>query len=145
MAKSYQTKGKAAIRAFLQEQQENGKTAAEVHAHLQRAGMEVNLTTVYRNLERMTADGILLKYKSAEADSFIYQYAKEHGNCGAHLHMQCKRCGKIFHLECKFMEEIASHLWRHHGFQVECDGSVLNGVCKDCRETETKKEVGEKE
>ena len=36
-------------------------------------------------------------------------------------------------LECGFMEEIVRHLYEHHRFALECAGSVLMGVCAECR------------
>ena len=83
-------------------------------------------------LDKLEENKLLMKYKTAENDCATYQYVEPHGNCHEHLHMQCRKCGKIMHLECGLMQEIYEHLLTHHGFRLECPGSVLVGVCGDC-------------
>lgn len=39
-----------------------------------------------------------------------------------------------FELDCGFMDEIAEHIQKDHGFQLQCKNSILYGICKDCRQ-----------
>ncbi|NLL77210.1 MAG: transcriptional repressor [Clostridiales bacterium] len=133
MQKNYNTKSKAAIMKYLQSNKEHVFCAADVYSYMQKNAIQVNLATIYRNLDKLTDTGILLKYKTPEDESCMYQYVEPNANCREHIHMQCRVCGKIFHLECDFMKEVTEHLLGHHGFVLECEGSVLTGQCKDCR------------
>ncbi len=132
MAKIYSTKTKAIIMDFLEAHKDSRFSANDIYADLIRKGEDINLATVYRNLEKLTEDGSLIKAKSVDANASFYQYAGKSHSCHNHLHLQCKKCGRIVHLECGFMEEISSHLLSHHGFSVECEGSVIMGICDRC-------------
>ena len=46
---------------------------------------------------------------------------------------QCKKCGKLTHLDCDFLSGFEKHIMEHHGFSLEYSGSILYGICKDCR------------
>ena len=39
---------------------------------------------------------------------------------------------KVVHLDCNFMDELKEHLFRDHGFRLQCSGDMLHGICKDC-------------
>ena len=68
------------------------------------------------------ADGMSLSTPTGvSADTYGDVYIADSGN------------GRIIHLECGFMEEISRHIVAHHGFELQCDSSVLYGVCKDCK------------
>lgn len=131
--KKYHTRNKDAIMAYLALHREHSFSACDVNEYMQANGMQVSLTTIYRNLDRLTESGSLMKYKTAEDESCRYQCVKPHAQCHEHIHMQCRECGKVLHMECNFMEEITKHLYEHHGFLLECTGSVLMGLCEECK------------
>ena len=131
--KKYRTKSKDAIMTYLEMHREHSFSAYDVNAYMQEKGIQVNLTTIYRNLDKLTESGVVLKYKTAEDECCRYQCAKPHAHCHEHIHMQCRSCGKILHMECEFMEEIIKHLYDHHRFTLECSGSVLMGMCEACQ------------
>ena len=133
MGKTYHTKTKELIIEYIKANKERRFRAGEIYYYLKGMGKEVNLTTIYRNLDRMEEENILMKYKTAENDSATYQYVEPHGNCHEHLHLQCKNCGKIIHLEGELMEQIKEFLHTDHGFVLDCPGSSLVGLCGDCK------------
>lgn len=130
--KGYKTKNKTEIMNYLLSHSEKRVSAADIIKHLKENGNEVNPTTIYRNLDKMTESGEILKYKTADAGCALYQCVKNHYNCRNHLHLQCEGCGRIIHLECGFMDTISQHLMADHGFSLKCNGSVLLGTCRDC-------------
>lgn len=139
MRKAYITKTRKLIMDYLKANQDKRFSAAAVYTFFQEQQEPINLATVYRNLERMTDEGILLKNKSVQEDCSLYQYVEPHKNCHEHLHMQCKNCGRVIHLECDFMKQISSHLLEEHGFALDCTDSVLAGVCDICREKQSQR------
>ena len=131
--RTYQTKSREKILNYLKKNADYSLSAAEVHSYLKQNDETMNLTTVYRNLDKLAELGMLMRVKSADGDCCKYQYISEQRNCSEHLHMQCRECGKLFHLECEFMDDITEHLMRHHGFSLESSGSMLSGLCQECR------------
>ena len=133
MAKQYTTKSKTQILEYVKNRHDKRFTAQEVHDHLSAEDLKINLATVYRNLDRLADEGLLLRYKSMDMSSTAYQYVEQDQDCHNHLHLQCKDCGRIIHLECDFMHEIEEHLQAHHGFSIACKESVIVGLCADCQ------------
>lgn len=133
MQRTYTTKSKTAILECLKSKKDEAFTAADIYETLLDEGQNINLATVYRNLEKLTEEGRLTKVKHAESESTFFRYIEEDSHCNEHLHMQCSVCGKIIHMECHFMEEITEHLLKDHSFLLEPSGSVLYGRCENCR------------
>ena len=75
-----------------------------------------------------------MKYVAEKGSQATYQYVEHGHKCDSHLHLKCVRCGRIIHLECGFMDEISEHIYKDHGFELQCKNSILYGICKECRE-----------
>lgn len=134
MQKKYHTKISQVMEQYIKEQAEKSFCASEVYSYMKNQEIPVNLATIYRNLDRLTERNILIKFKTANSDSYMYRIARETSNCHEHLHMQCKICGRIIHLEESFSEEIIHYLVEHYGFELECDNSFFSGICEKCKE-----------
>ena len=97
-------------------------------------GISVDPATVYRCLNRLSAEHRVLKITEEKTKKSVYRFIGGERNCDEHIHIKCTRCGRVMHLECSFMQDIKEHLLKSHGFALRCDGSVLYGLCGDCRE-----------
>lgn len=128
----YNTKQKASITAILEKAGGAHITAEDISRALAEQGISVGKTTVYRQLERLTEQGIVRKFFVDEG-SACYQYVGEHGDCHNHYHFKCAVCGKLLHLECEFMDQVSDHIFEHHGFTISNEKTVLYGICADCR------------
>ena len=93
---------------------------------------KVNTTTVYRYLDKLCAEHIVIKYPDLNSDKAVFQFAGEEKKCTEHLHLKCIRCDKVVHLDCDFMDEFKEHLYKDHGFRLHCSGDMLHGICQDC-------------
>lgn len=133
MSKTYRTKGKEILFAYFEAL--NGKRfcAKDVMEYLKEKGESMNQATVYRNLDKLSSDGILFKSKQPDDDNTYYQYVGENSHCNEHLHMQCKNCGKVIHLESPKMDIFYKQIHDEMGFELEPVESVLVGVCADCK------------
>ncbi len=87
-------------------------------------------STVYRQIAKLWEDGILRRFESADADSFVYQYAVGEG-CEHHFHLKCASCGMLIHMECDKLSEVREHILKDHGFLIG-GSSVIFGVCAAC-------------
>lgn len=132
MQREYRTKSRDDIMAYVEQNKEKRFSASDVYAHLREKGNKVNLTTVYRNLEKMTEAGQLLRLGYAKDGSALYQYLLPNSSCYEHLHIQCSNCGKVFHLDDEFMSLIEEY-FQKHDFSLIAQESVLIGICSECR------------
>ncbi len=129
----YKTKARTCLMEFFEEHPERRFTAKEVYDWLLKQVEGINKTTVYRNLERLSEQGILVKIKEANQDSWYYQYSKEHVHCNEHMHGRCLECGQVFHLEETFVADFEKSMKESYGFAVDPGQTVILGVCKDCK------------
>ncbi len=133
LQKSYHTKTSELISQFIQSKMEHGFTAGELSAYLADKGVSVNKTTVYRNLEKLTEKGQLIKHKSMISEGFVYQLAEEEQHCEEHIHFQCCKCGSVIHLSDEKTSEYLKSLSQDLGVQIDLNLSSLNGICSKCR------------
>jgi len=136
MARSegYKTKNRQQILEFLKTQKDRSVSVSEIKRCMTETGCKVNLSTIYRYMDKLVEEGSVLKYSIDKGEKASFQYIEPEHNCHCHLHLQCVKCGKIIHLNCGFMEEIETHIGKYHGFTIQCDNSVLYGVCQECKE-----------
>lgn len=133
LQKSYHTKTSDLISQFVQSKLEHGFTAVELMEFLKDRGMEVNKTTVYRNLDKLTEQGLLIKHKSSVSDGFIYQNAEEGENCHEHIHFQCSKCSSVMHLSDEKTVAYIKSISKTMGLEIDLDNSTLNGLCPKCK------------
>jgi Fur family ferric uptake transcriptional regulator len=99
-------------------------------------GASPNPTTVYRYLDKLAGEQRIMKYVADKGEKAVFQYVDEGRHCREHLHLKCVQCGRIYHLDCHFMDEVRAHLMAEHGFTLQCEGSVLYGLCRHCAQKE---------
>lgn len=133
MQKQYHTKCKKDILVYTELNKEKRFSVAQLHSYLKSIGRNANITTIYRNLDRMTESGELLKFKDTKDDCYVYQYHEPDIDCYEHLHIQCSDCGRIVHLNHEFMKELSDYLSGTYGFDLICKESVMIGLCDKCK------------
>lgn len=129
----YRTKNRDMMIAYMKENKDRTVYVSDIHQYMKSQGVNVNVTTIYRFLDKLQEESRVLKYAAEKGESAGFQYVGEGNSCEEHLHVKCSSCGKIAHLDCAFMEEIRLHLQNHHNFQLQCSGSNLFGLCEECR------------
>lgn len=129
----YATASRRRILEFLKNNSNRTVTAADIDTYLRENDSEVNITTIYRYLDKLAQEGTVMKYVTEKGGKAAYQYVELGHRCEEHLHLKCVKCGSIIHLECAFMDEISEHISKDHGFSLQCKNSILYGTCKNCR------------
>lgn len=129
----YATASRKRILEFLKNNSNRTVTAADIDTYLKESNSEVNITTIYRYLDKLANEGTVIKYVAEKGGKAAYQYVELGHKCEEHLHLQCVKCGLIIHLECAFMSEISEHIAQDHGFELQCKNSILYGTCKKCQ------------
>lgn len=107
-------------------------TAEEISSILKKKDTPVSTATIYRQLEKMTAMGVIRKYISAPDEPACFQYHGEHSACANHFHLKCVGCGKLIHVSCEYLDELEKHIREHHDFSVDNTRTVLYGYCGKC-------------
>ena len=131
MKKIYRTGARKEIYSYAENVSSHTFSASQILNYFRENNISISDATVYRNLDRMVEEGSLIRYNTSRNES-TYQYVDSEDLCHEHIHLKCKICEKIIHLEDALMEELKSGLMELYGFSVECDGSVILGVCREC-------------
>lgn len=132
--RNYNTKSRRYINEYLYGKKESTVSATDIIEYLNSKGVAVNPATVYRYLNKLNLERKVIKFTDKETQTSVYQVISNNNSCDEHIHIKCKRCGKLSHLDCGFMEDFSNHLSDHHGFSLQCEGSILYGICKDCKD-----------
>lgn len=134
----YHTSSRVKIMDYLKGHKDQAVSASDIATHLMENDAAVNITTIYRYLDRLTKEGTVNKFVQEGGSRAIYQYVDQSHQCESHLHLKCVNCGSVIHLECEFMDEISEHIKKDHGFELICKQSVLYGLCVSCIEAQGK-------
>ena len=133
---SYNTHTRQIILDYLTRNRHRTVSAADILAHLETEGQRTNPTTVYRYLDKLAGEQRVMKYVADKGERAVYQLTDAQSHCRQHIHLKCVRCGEIFHMDCHFMDEVRQHLLAEHGFTLQCEGSILYGLCRRCAQKE---------
>ncbi len=128
----YKTKQGELITALLKQYSDKHLNADEIAELLREKGCSVGKATVYRNLDKLTAGGLVRRYTLEDGSPACYQYIGS-DECREHFHLKCLRCGGVIHLECDYLGDLSSHLLEHHGFELDTSKIVLYGICEGCK------------
>lgn len=96
-----------------------------LHSAIENDGYHVSRATVYNTVELLTQSGILRKNVFGQ-NSAIYEVSRNN-----HIHLVCKRCGKIREIE---NPHIASHIIQLNpdNFETDSFAITLYGLCSEC-------------
>lgn len=129
---AYKTKAKEYILDFLYTHKNKRFSAKEIYEYVLKKDSNINITTIYRNLQALQNDGNLLKHQANDNDYATYQYI-ENSNCLAHFHFECKKCGRVIHLGAKETNDFLKMIKTKMYFQVEPQNTYITGICNNCR------------
>jgi Fur family ferric uptake transcriptional regulator len=87
----------------------------------------VNTSTVYRTLEILVDDGLLLR-TDLGGDRAYYEPASDH----LHHHVVCERCGKVTHLHDNTLGGLAERVEKDSGYRLGEREISFFGICPSC-------------
>ncbi len=99
-------------------------SASDLHDSL---GSEMDLATIYRNLEMLCGEGIIRQVMN-EKERQYYELACKHNP--EHPHFYCNICGKIYCMKQDKPMRLKSRL--PGDFTVEQTVLQYRGICPDC-------------
>jgi Fur family ferric uptake transcriptional regulator len=128
----YHTRQGQGILAYMKSLKGVHVTVNQIVRHFEDTEEPVGQTTIYRHLEKLTAEGKIRKYVLPDEKSACYQYTGGRKKCREHFHFKCEICGSLIHADCDFLDKIERHLLGRHGFRINLLKTVFYGVCRKC-------------
>lgn len=121
-------KVRAVIELFLK--RESILDPFEVRAGLQKRFKNVGLPTIYRILENLASNGILITAANEDRQLryFICRGIEEEH----HHHFICRKCGKVEEVNLCLMEEVSKYVKRHLKATVQSHFLQIEGLCAKC-------------
>ncbi len=103
-------------------------TAAEIYERVRVLIPNISLGTVYRNLADLRNSGEILSLSVGDG--------VEHfdGDNTPHLHLHCKKCGKITDVQIE--NDCITETAKKNSFVPETVMYIADGICKACNQRE---------
>ncbi len=127
----YKTRQRRLLTEYLSQHPDEKLSVKQIAAAL--AGEGISLSAVYRNLSALENSGMVKKCGIKGGREVFYQYM-DIQQCREHLHLSCKKCGKIFHLNTKDSDAFVNVIAGSEGFVVDKVKTIIYGTCRECQE-----------
>lgn len=122
------TKHRTAILQVL-ERSNHPITAEEVYLQLRESSIAISLSTVYRTLEVLSENGLLLKSNLTTENKAIFEIdRREHKH-----YVLCLGCNRLFPVEDCPLEEYEATVAKRLGFKIEGHRLEIYGYCPECQ------------
>ena len=105
-------------------------TAEEIYAAVREKDPNLHLSTVYRTLRWLEAEGLV---QSRYFENERRQERFDPGPQSEHYHFLCTRCNTVIEFDTLLVNTIKAQFELHSGAKVELGTVVLYGICADCR------------
>jgi Fur family ferric uptake transcriptional regulator len=109
-------------------------SAQQIHAALRERGEHIGLTTVYRHLQVLSADGRVDTIRDASGET-LYRRCESDAH---HHHLTCRVCGTSVEVEGRAVERWAEQVAAEAGFTAGDHTVEMFGLCPDCSRSATR-------
>jgi Fur family transcriptional regulator, peroxide stress response regulator len=123
----YMTKQRQTILAELRKV-ESHPTADDVYELVRKQLPTISLATVYRNLEQMTQQGLIMKLDGGSQKRYD-------GNPENHYHFRCLKCDAMIDLPFEPSGEIQKMIDTLSDFEITDYDLNFTGLCPSCKQT----------
>jgi Fur family ferric uptake transcriptional regulator len=107
-------------------------TAEEIHHHILSTYPDMNISTVYRNLERLL-DLHLVAVTDLGGGRVCYEAL-----AGArHHHLICHKCGAMTELPDDLLTGLRASIQERYHFAADIDHMAIWGLCSQCGKSNT--------
>ena len=106
-------------------------TAEELYALIKPLEPNISLATVYRNLNLLAAQDLILKFGSLSGTA-RFDYCTDE-----HYHFICTNCGKVFDLPAKVASHLLQQASAQSGFDIRSCDLLFQGLCPQCNNRNT--------
>ncbi|MBS1991443.1 MAG: transcriptional repressor [Cyanobacteria bacterium SZAS LIN-2] len=107
-------------------------TTSEIYEMARASGMKASLSTIYRAVDKLQAEGFLQTIRTPRAAAF--ESVSQRAN---HDHLICFNCGET--LECEsIFSQLGELIAQRNGFEFQHSELILKGLCEKCQDTQDK-------
>lgn len=104
----------------------NHPTADDVYNHVEKLYPNISKATVYRNLNSLVEDGMLIKISVPDAaDRFDHTLEK-------HYHIKCMKCKEFMDLNLDYMQELDDRVSDLTKYKILSHDVAFKGICPKC-------------
>lgn len=111
-------------------QNKHHMTAEEIFARVQHHTKAINIATIYRTLDFLVKEGLAIR-TSLDSGQIVYTNEQH----GTHIHLICRRCGKIIEANYRLMDSLRDQIQQQYGFGADLQHLSLSGLCAECQQT----------
>lgn len=101
-------------------------TAAQIFENVKKEIPNISLGTVYRNLARLSEDGVILKIDSGDGVERFDADTKDH------YHMMCTCCGSVNDVFIDYADNLDEKASNFCGCRIDSHKLMFYGTCKKC-------------
>ena len=127
-ARTRNTRQKTLLLKVLRSQRQP-RSAEEIHSRLARTGSPVCLSTVYRNLDRLTRSGVVRRVTVGSEGRARFELARRNH----HHHVVCSNCSRVVRFDLCPLDGFVKSLQDQTGFRFDDHTLEISGLCQDCR------------
>ncbi len=102
-------------------------TACELYDMVRKRLPRIGLGTVYRNLELMADNGMILKHEVGGAQK------RFDATTELHYHIRCFKCNRLDDIEVQISEDVIERAEKKTSYKVLGHHVEFRGVCSDCQ------------
>jgi Fur family ferric uptake transcriptional regulator len=106
-------------------------SAEQIAAGLDGSRLEVDLASVYRNLEKLEQLGVVRHFHAGHGPG-RYELAGEHER----EYLACDRCGAVVEASPEELEPIREEIRKRFGYEVRFTHFPMVGLCAGCGEAD---------
>lgn len=127
---TYKTEQRNLLLSFLMENPDTMFSAKQIEAAL--ANKNISRSAVYRNLAELENENKIRRCSVNGSREVLYQFF-DIQSCRNHIHLSCKKCGKIFHMENQVADSFINEISESQGFNISKAETTLYGLCAQCK------------
>jgi len=105
-------------------------TASEVYDMVRKRLPRIGLGTVYRNLELMADNGMILKLEVGGTQK------RFDATTNTHYHIRCSECGKVDDIDTPVMDTLVQAASESSSYQILGHHVEFTGLCPECQQNE---------
>lgn len=103
-------------------------SAEEILTKLKKENIDLDLSTIYRNLNTLEQSGLLLKNTNLDGISYFQLNTNDHKHF-----ITCMSCNKKFIVENCPIHEVEKKIENETGFIIKGHSFEFTGICPDCQ------------
>lgn len=107
-------------------------TASELYDMVRKRLPRIGLGTVYRNLELMSENGMILKLEVGGTQK------RFDATTDTHYHIRCSACGRVDDIDTPVMDDLVEEAAASSSYQVLGHHIEFTGLCPSCQKDSKK-------